>query len=198
MGYKASCILIDHGHEPGCFGRSLQHDPQRAESVIRQLGYNAYRPVSMTRVDEGIYPKGSEIYVGAYPGCTFLAHADITDGFLNPPGATTDRSERERLLAMYPNARLIVMLLHSVVNLWGYAVVERGEIVRARAAAATTGPGLSPANRSPRRWVKPIASPTVYGVVIEGFGPPPATWTMKIPKRTTPWEIISCSPWRRA
>ena len=96
----------------------------------------------MVTIDDGLYPSDGGLYVGAYDGCTFLAEWSVADPFLNSPNDSVNVGAREKLLAAFPEAQMLAMLLHSVVNLWGYAVIERGQVIRARAGSADNGTWL--------------------------------------------------------
>ena len=62
MGWKASCILINE-REPGYLGTMPPHDPERARTLIADLGLGRYRSRGTTTFEEGIYP--DHLVVGA-------------------------------------------------------------------------------------------------------------------------------------
>jgi hypothetical protein len=43
------------------------------------------------------------------------------------------------LSRIFPNSEICSIVLHSAVNLWGYAVTQNGQIIRARAGSADDG-----------------------------------------------------------
>lgn len=132
MGWKASCILVNE-REPGYLGTMPPHDPGRAERQIAQLGLGRHRSRGMTTFDEGICP--NHLVVGAYDGAAVIGHPGIGDSCLvsgvDPLTA--------RILAAFPQATVLRVGLHSVVNLWSYAYFEGGKLLRAYGGCADEG-----------------------------------------------------------
>ncbi|WP_020470093.1 DUF6928 family protein [Zavarzinella formosa] len=134
MGWKASCILASN-REDGYLGALPAHDPQRADEIIRQLGMGAFERVGPSTFDEGIYPQDDSLYVGAYDGAIVLGSEEV---------AAVCISEKTPSLILHladclPNARMMAMVLHSVVNLYGYAIYENGKLLRVRAGSSDAG-----------------------------------------------------------
>ena len=132
MGWKASCILVNE-REPGYLGTMPPHDPGRAERLIADLGLGRHRSRGMTTFDEGIYPE--HLVVGAYDGAAVIGHPEIGNSCLDS-GADPLTA---RILAAFPQAAVLRVGLHSVVNLWSYAYFEAGRLVRAYGGCADEG-----------------------------------------------------------
>jgi hypothetical protein len=132
MGWKASCILINERGR-GYLGTVPAHDPERARTLIADLGLGHYRSRGMTTFDEGIYP--DRLVIGAYDGAAVIGGPKIIDPF-NPVANTP---LMPRILATFPKVAVLSVALHSVVNLWGYAYFEGGRLLRAYAGAADCG-----------------------------------------------------------
>jgi hypothetical protein len=125
MGFKASCILVNE-REPGhLVTASPQHDPIRARRIVEVLGLGRHHSRGMTTFDDGIYPQG--LVVGAYDGFTIIGHPEIANACLEPRADTMTA----RILPAFPRAEVLRVGLHSVVNLWSYALFERGSLRRA-------------------------------------------------------------------
>jgi hypothetical protein len=132
MGWKASCILVNE-REPGYLGSMPPHDPGRAERLVAHLGLGRHRSRGMTTFDVGIYP--GRLVVGAYDGAAVVGHPRVADSCLDP-GADPLTA---RLMAAFPQAAVLRVGLHSVVNLWGYAYFEAGKLLRAHGGCADEG-----------------------------------------------------------
>ncbi len=132
MGWKASCILIN-GREPGYLGTMPPHDPERARRLIADLGLGPYRSRGMMPFEEGIF--SDHLVVGAYDGAAVIGHPDIVNACL-VPGADPMTA---RIMVVFPQAAVLRVGLHSLVNLWSYAYFERGKLLRAYGGAAEDG-----------------------------------------------------------
>ncbi len=131
MGWKAWCILINE-REPGYLGTMPPHDPKRARRLIGDPGLVKYRSRGMTTFDEGIYPDG--LVIGAYEGAAVIGAPKLFDPFkpMSSPVVT-------RILKTFPQAAVLSLSLHSVVNLFSYAYFEHGSLLRAYAGDADSG-----------------------------------------------------------
>src|SRR4051812_22913639 len=117
MGWKASCILINE-REPGFLGTMPPHDPAGARKLIAVLGLGRCRSLGMTTFEEGIYP--DRLVVGAYDGAAVIGHPGVANACLDS-GADPLTA---RIIAAFPQATVLRVGLHSVVNLWCYAYFE--------------------------------------------------------------------------
>ena len=134
MGWKAACILVNE-REPGYLGTLPKHDSQAAHDLADQLGLGSYCSLGLTAFDSGIYPEDGHLVIGAYDGAAIVASQDLIFGAVTGENARVLR----RLLDLFPAAELLVMELHSVVNLWAYAYYRAGELQRAYAGSAVDG-----------------------------------------------------------
>ncbi|WP_295952207.1 hypothetical protein [Rhodoferax sp.] len=46
---------------------------------------------------------------------------------------------KTQLLNLYPSGQVLAIVLHSVVNLWGYSLYAKGQLVRSAAGASDDG-----------------------------------------------------------
>jgi hypothetical protein len=135
MGWKAACVLINE-REPGYLGTLPEHDPRAARDLIERLGLGSYRSLGLTTFDYGMYPDpAGHLVVGAYDGAAIVAGQDLIYGTVTGENAHV----LHRLLEMFPNAELLVIELHSVVNYFAYAYYRRGQLQRAFAGSADDG-----------------------------------------------------------
>jgi len=131
MGWKAWCVLINE-RDPGYLGTMPPHEPQRARRLIADLGLGRYRSRGMTTFDEGIYP--DRLVIGAYESAAVIGAPKLFDPFkpMSSPVVT-------RILKTFPQAAVLSLSLHSVVNLFSYAYFEHGGLLRAYAGSADSG-----------------------------------------------------------
>jgi hypothetical protein len=135
MGWKASCILISE-RDPLHLGKMPRHNQEWARRMITDLGLGRYRSRGMTTFEEGIYPK--TLVIGAYEGAAIIGHPNVANACLEPRADPLTA----RILSVFPQAAVLRVGLHSVVNLWSYAYFERGRLLRAFGGSADDGVAL--------------------------------------------------------
>jgi hypothetical protein len=126
VGWKAQCILVNE-REPGHLGQPLEFDPGRALLLATRLELKLGPQLGTSTLLDCIYPPANECALGAYDGAAVLADAERILGCSADP----ERPLLARLRATYPGAAMLVLELNSVVNAFGYAYYERGELLRA-------------------------------------------------------------------
>jgi hypothetical protein len=132
MGWKAACILA--GDCPaGYLGSLPTHEPTRADKVIAKLGYAGFEKRERTTIE--VYPEEKTFIIGAYDQAVFLADRDLIFNCFE------DRKQElfQRALSLYPSGKLLMVVLHSVVNYFGYAYYENGELLREFSGGADQG-----------------------------------------------------------
>jgi hypothetical protein len=132
MGWKASCILINE-RGPGYLGTMPQHDPERARGLIADLELGPCHSRGMTTFDQGIYP--DHLVLGAYDGAAVIGTPDLI--YSSEPMGRNPLILR--ILKTFPQAAVLPVCLHSVVNLFSYAYFEHGVLLRAYGGAADEG-----------------------------------------------------------
>jgi hypothetical protein len=144
MGWKASIAFATD--EPGYFGSMPKHDEQRAEQWRGQLGLDRFDPVGIERLDAAIYPRNGALYVGAYPRGVIVCHSRLPGHFFDEESrrkiwgtSSAFKDFKSRFLDFYPGGEVLALVLHSVVDLWGYSVYARGALVRCAAGTADNG-----------------------------------------------------------
>lgn len=123
MGWKTSMIFANSEKE-------VDLDALFASMGIYQL----------TKVDSELFdlvmnPKDEKIYIGKHNGNTIICMQDIP---LESLDIRMSRAETA-LSEAFDNADVVTFVLHSVVNLWGYSVVENGKKIRVRAGSSDGG-----------------------------------------------------------
>lgn len=134
MGWKAACILVST-REPGYLGTLPQHDPQAARELIDRLALGPYSSCGLTDFDYGIFPESGRLVIGAYDGAAIVAERNLIYGTVTGENAWI----LQTLLALFPDAELLVIELHSVVNYFAYAYYRHGKLRRAYAGDAEHG-----------------------------------------------------------
>lgn len=131
---------------PGYFGTRPAHDPSAAEALRLQLGLEPYQHAGEADFDTATYPQRGSLYIGAYAGGCILCEQDLPTAFFGADGARRIGGSREdfgsfraRLLGLYPQGEVMALVLHSVVNLWGYSVYTQGRLLRTAAGASDDG-----------------------------------------------------------
>jgi hypothetical protein len=145
MGWKTFAVLATN--QPGYFGSAPTHDPAAAEALRQQLGLDDYVPAEGTHdFDTAMYPQRGSLYIGAYPGGCILCEQDLPSAFFEDNARRKISGARggldvvrDRLLGLYPQGEVMALVLHSVVNLWGYSVYAQGRHLRTAAGASDNG-----------------------------------------------------------
>src|SRR5437868_12288015 len=110
-------------------------DPARARDFVRRLG-GTYESQGEATFENGLYPQDNDdLYVGAYANAVVIGSVPIAEE------AFTDDVPRAVQCAtdLLPGCRALIAMLHSVVDLFGYAWYENGKLLRARAGSADDG-----------------------------------------------------------
>jgi hypothetical protein len=143
MGWKVNCILINE-REDGFLGTQPPHDTQRAIQLARQLGLGRVKPAQGQKSWFNLYPE--RLIIGAYQGAAAIAlprpddtgrnlvrHPGSPNPLLSVAAYFDPRSPQTvRLLSAFPEARILCLMLQSVVSMFGYALYEHGRLRRAR------------------------------------------------------------------
>lgn len=132
MGWKAACIITGDCAN-GYLGEALQHLPAKASDIREKLGYKV--PTSREQSSLEPYPESGTYMIGAYDRAVFLADQDkIFDCFDH-----RDNTYFQKALTLYPEGTLLMFVLHSVVNYFGYAYYEKGQLIREFSGGADKG-----------------------------------------------------------
>ncbi|MEZ6142778.1 MAG: hypothetical protein R3B84_19625 [Zavarzinella sp.] len=137
MGWKAACIVATTTDKP-LLSKIAHHDHELADQVATQIApsYLFHRQSSF---EDGCYPQNGNLYVGAYHHSIVIGDIALTNSCFEEK-APPIISQLNQLL---PNCCCVALLLHSVVNLYGYAVFHNGKPVRIRAGCADDGEYLN-------------------------------------------------------
>jgi len=153
MGWKASCIFVSECG-PEIFRGPLRHEEERDAAVLQNLGIPFSGVTGQCDLREGIHPRGGLIhggfiYVGDYGGGLIITDDHLPawliaqeDRRIISGKSTYAPAAVGILFATYPEAKVFALVLHSVVNLWGFAWYEKGQRVRAIWGSTEDGVGL--------------------------------------------------------
>lgn len=123
MGWKLSMVIIN-----------TKQDFDEKE-VFDALGYSNLEKCDTEYFDSIMNPRDGKIYIGKYNGNVIICMQDL-------PLEAMDRnlSKAELVLSkIFPKTEIATFVLHSVVNLWGYSIVNDAKKIRVRAGSADAG-----------------------------------------------------------
>lgn len=123
MGWKASTIIINNP------------TPIDSETLLKELGFNSLTKTKEELFEAVMNPSDNEVYIGSYKDNLLICAPDIPMHFFENNESQTEKA----LNRIFPNAEICSIVLHSVVNLWGYSVIKNGKKIRTRAGSADGG-----------------------------------------------------------
>ncbi|MEO8712887.1 MAG: hypothetical protein ABI405_12220 [Parafilimonas sp.] len=123
MGWKAFVIIVNN---------PLQIDN---ESLLRELGFKNLTKIEDEPFEVAIYPKDNAIYIGNYKDNLLICESNAPMQFFEDAQTKTEKV----LTKQFPISEICSIVLHSVVNLWGYSIIKDGQKIRARAGSAEDG-----------------------------------------------------------
>jgi hypothetical protein len=123
MGWKASFIIIN---KPSTFDK---------EKLIKEFGYQNLTKIKDEPFNAVINPDDNVVYIGTYNNNFLICAYDIPMDFFEDNLSPTE----EILIRNFPTSEICSIILHSVVNLWGFAVIQNGKKVRAIAGSESDG-----------------------------------------------------------
>jgi hypothetical protein len=123
MGWKASLIIV---HKPA---------PIDNEVFLKQIGFTGLNKIADKTFEQVIDPEPNTLYIGTYKNNLLICVPELPSLLLED--VTTDTEDR--ILELCPEAEICAVVLHSVVDLWGYAVTVNGEKIRTRAGSGDDG-----------------------------------------------------------
>jgi len=112
MGWKVSCIFIqsekNHSKNEICTALSLEQ----------------MKSVSPEPFEVACNPPDKAHYIGYLNGCYVLCHPFL------PAQILAGNKNVDALLALFPHSKILVTLLISSVNAYGYALYENSQLIR--------------------------------------------------------------------
>ena len=124
MGWKADAVLI----RPA----TLEIPASR---LLTELGCENLSTLGEMAYDQVIWPNQGTIWVGAIRDCVIISARGVAERFIEAlPSAFADT-----LLRRFPQSEVAAVTLHSVVNLWGFALYRGGRPIRRKAGSADQG-----------------------------------------------------------
>lgn len=139
MGFKTFTVFASE--EPGYFGTSPIHNPKKAKALLNTLGLKDYELVSEA-VDLNDYPKGGQLYIGAYEHGVVIAHPLLPALLFDEVGRNKNFGHVKAngqfcraIHELFPTGEVMALNLHSVVNMWGFALYRNGLLMRCASGA---------------------------------------------------------------
>jgi hypothetical protein len=128
------------------FGSFPAHDRGSAERLMERLRLENYDFAQLTTFDQGMYPPKETLFIGSYADGMALCELDLPCHFFNEEAGRAIGGNRTHsgafkadILGLYPAGQVLILILHSVVNLWGYSLYVSGKLVRSAAGASDNG-----------------------------------------------------------
>src|SRR6476661_7944577 len=111
MGWKASAIIVNTNKE-------TDH-----KSLLSELGFTNLSKIKDRTVEEVINPDNKEVYIGTYKNNLIICTQDMPMSFFEGESGHAEKV----LTDTFPDAEICSIVLHSVVNLWGYSIIKKGQ-----------------------------------------------------------------------
>ncbi|NIG54889.1 hypothetical protein [Chitinophaga sp. Cy-1792] len=126
MGWKLYATFVSPTHEVNF------------DDLLGRLELPPLTPIEDEPFEVALYPDEGQIYIGEHNNCLIITNYELTDACM-----TSEFSPLEEvLMAEFPDAEICTLVLHSVVNYFGYAVIKNGEKIRVRAGDSEYGVGI--------------------------------------------------------
>jgi len=124
MGWKCSLLIIDSDKD---FDE---------KTLLKNLGFNHIEKTQKVNFSVALNPGAEEVYIGRYKGKIVVCEIDLPSKCMTQSVIT-----QEMLLSKYyfPDTEICSLVLHSVINYWGYAIVKNDEKIRVRAGDTESG-----------------------------------------------------------
>jgi hypothetical protein len=122
MGWKLSTIIINQ--------TSNDHQQLLTDLGFKNVSRSASQPFGKV-----CYPYDNKLYIGTYKGNTIIC-VDEYPMFMVEQDSTP---LAESLHQHFPEAEITALVLHSVVNLWGFSVRAKGKLLRAKGGSSDDG-----------------------------------------------------------
>jgi hypothetical protein len=123
MGLKASLFAVYQG-QLGYFGSSPIADTARSAELAARLPLHVTGHGMAGGLE--LWPPSSLIAAGAYERGALVVHRSLLDECMR----ADDHPVTKELLRMYPDGTFVSFGLHSVVNYFGYTVIDQGRVRR--------------------------------------------------------------------
>lgn len=123
MGWKSSTIII-----------ASRKEVNELE-LLSNLGFNNLKEIESEPFEVAINPDDGKIYIGKYKGNLLICTQNLPMTFLEETV-----SLGEKVISKYfPKTEICSLVLHSVVNLWGYSVSKDTKKIRVRVGTSDDG-----------------------------------------------------------
>lgn len=109
--------------------------PADPKQMLASLGYSKLTPLASETFDQAIWPTAGQIWIGEIGGCLVITSRGIVDPFFDRQPSVAV----QKFFALFPDAEICALTLHSVVNLWGFALFRQGRLVRRKAGSSDDG-----------------------------------------------------------
>lgn len=123
MGWKASMIIINSD-------KNINQG-----ELLRTLKLQNFNHTGQEHFETAVFPPQGMAYVGLYKNNLVVCVEDLPFRFLDESVSEAEKT----LCELFPDTEICALVLHSVVNLWGYSVCKNSQKIRARAGSHESG-----------------------------------------------------------
>ena len=123
MGWKASTIIINEPTNTDHF------------QLLEKLGFTSLRKIDDRPFEVVMNLEDNEVYIGTYKNNLLICTQELPMQFFE----NHETAAESTLMNLFPLSEICSIVLHSTVNLWGYAILKEGKKIRARAGSADDG-----------------------------------------------------------
>ncbi len=124
MGWKTDTLLIRPASPA-----------EEAQGLLSDLGFASLTPLGERPYEQAIWPDKDTVWVGSCGDCLMISARGLSDLFFQPEPAPRVQA----LFRRFPHSEVAAVTLHSVVNLWGFALFRDGRPLRRKAGSADDG-----------------------------------------------------------
>jgi hypothetical protein len=123
MGWKLSSVLINTPNDTNY------------EELLNELGFRNLLKIENDSFETAMYPEQGKVYVGKYNGNIIICADELPLDFFNESLSATEKT----LIKFFPKSEIFAASLHSVINHFGFAVINAGKKIRVKAGDADSG-----------------------------------------------------------
>jgi hypothetical protein len=145
MGWKSFSVFVQPAGQPS-FGDVSSRSDQHADALCDALVPGLYRRSEASALSSAIYPQNGDLHLASYRSSAIICEQDIACAFFDGKkhlwrhrASQAAASARDKILEHFADREITALVLHSVVDLWGYAVYRDGVMIRCAAGAADDG-----------------------------------------------------------
>ena len=123
MGWKTATVIVNNTNDINF------------KSLLEELGFTKFERIEDEPYEVAMNPGDNTVFIGKYKDILLITSWEIADKFFYE----NNSAYPDLLIKLFPRSEICSLVLHSGVNLWGYAVIKDGQLIRARSGSAQDG-----------------------------------------------------------